>query len=243
MASHISQRPARLALASRSSSARYLAAAQASGSRAELSFSLRSFSVTLRKEARTLAKKKTAQPKEPPFRICGLDLSLSPGIAAIDVRNRTPYLVAADSVATSTDDTDAVRNYTVETFIAQFVRQYRPFKLVVREDFTAGRNKRATQTVFSAWSAADRALGAYGYEAEDLSPALAPTSVKKFVTGDGKAEKEKVAEAVRKWLRLDSDYKFRAGYDDSDALAVCLAYLIRENLIDDITEVKGGSAA
>lgn len=34
-----------------------------------------------------------------------------------------------------------------------------------------------------------------------------------------------------------------AGYDDSDAAAVCLAYLIRENLIDDYTEEKGGSAA
>ncbi|RCX22913.1 crossover junction endodeoxyribonuclease RuvC [Fontibacillus phaseoli] len=145
-------------------------------------------------------------------------------------------MVAADSVATSTDDTDAVRNYTVETFVAQFVRQHRPFKLVVREDFTSGRNKRATQTIFSAWAAADRALASYGYLAEDLKPALTPTTVKKLVTGNGKAEKTEVAEAVRKWLRLSPDYKFRVGYDDSDALAVCLAYLIRENLIDDIAE-------
>lgn len=155
------------------------------------------------------------------------------------MRNRTPFLVAADSVATSTDDTDAVRNYTVETFIAQFLRQHRPFDLVVREDFTSGRNKRATQTIFSAWAAADRALANYGYRAEDLKPALAPSAVKRIVTGNGRAEKAEVAEAVRKWLRLPDDYKFRAGYDDSDALAVCLAYLIREGLIDNI----GGVAA
>ncbi|MDQ0168725.1 hypothetical protein J2T19_000162 [Paenibacillus tundrae] len=37
---------------------------------------------------------------------------------------------------------------------------------------------------------------------------------------------------MRKYLRLPSDYKFAAGYDDSDACAVILAYLIRENLID-----------
>ena len=158
-------------------------------------------------------------------------------MAAIEVRNRTPYLIAADSVATSTDDPDATRNYTVETFIAQFIRQYRPFNIVVREDFTSGRNKRATQMIFSSWAAADRALAAYGYKAEDLKPALAPTAVKRIVAGSGKAEKKEVAEAVRKWLRLPADYKFRAGYDDSDACAVCLAYLIREDLIDNIPEV------
>lgn len=159
------------------------------------------------------------------------------------MRNRTPYLIAADSVATSTDDTDAVRNYTVETFVAQFLRQHRPFDIVVREDFTSGRNKRATQTIFSAWAAADRALANYGYAAEDLKPALAPSAVKRIVTGNGRAEKAEVAAAVRKWLRLPADYQFRAGYDDSDALAVCLAYLVREGLIDDIAEVEGGHAA
>lgn len=136
-----------------------------------------------------------------------------------------------------------MRNYTVETFIAQFLRQHRPFDIVVREDFTSGRNKRATQTIFSAWAAADRALSAYGYRAEDLKPALAPSAVKRIVTGNGRAEKVEVAEAVRKWLRLEADYQFRAGYDDSDACAVCLAYLIREGLVDDIAEVRGGCVA
>ncbi len=153
------------------------------------------------------------------------------------MRNRTPYLIAASSVATTKDDTDAVRNVAVESFISQFIYENRPFDIVVREDFTSGRNKRATQLVFGSWAAADRALLAFGYRAEDLKPALSPTSVKKIVTGNGKAEKPEVAAAVRKWLRLPngpdgSPYKFRAGYDDSDACAVALAYLIREGLID-----------
>lgn len=155
------------------------------------------------------------------------------------MRGRTPFLLACSSVATSTADTDAIRNYTVETFIAAFLREHRPFDIVVREDFTSGRNKRATQTIFSAWAAADKALHAYGYYAEDLKPALSPTSVKKYVTGSGKAEKPEVAEGVRKYLRLADGYKWRTGYDDSDACAVGLAYLLRENLIDEI----GGIAA
>lgn len=148
------------------------------------------------------------------------------------MRARTPFLIAAESVATSTADNDAVRSSVVESFIAQHIYANRPFDLVLREDFTAGRNKRATQTIFSAWSAADRALHTYGYAVYDTKPPLSPTSVKKLVTGSGKAEKPEVAAAVRKWLRLGDDYAFKAGYDDSDACAVILAYLIREELID-----------
>jgi len=162
----------------------------------------------------------------------GLDLSLSPGIAAIDVRDRVPYLVAAASLGTSTADNDAVRSLTVESFIAQFIYANRPFNCWLREDFTSGRNKRATQTIFSAWAAADRALHTYGYRVDDVKPALSPTAVKKLVSGNGKAEKDEVAAHVRRILRLDPDYKFAAGYDDSDAAAVVLAYLIRERLID-----------
>lgn len=161
-----------------------------------------------------------------------MDLSLSPGLAVIDVKSRVPTLIYAGSVATSTDDNDAVRSITVETFIAANVYAYRPFSLVLREDFTSGRNKRATQTIFNSWAAADRALHSYGYMAHDTKPPLAPTSVKKLVTGNGRAEKPEVAEAVRKILRLGAEHTFKAGYDDADACAVILAYLIREGLID-----------
>ncbi|UKS30190.1 crossover junction endodeoxyribonuclease RuvC [Paenibacillus sp. HWE-109] len=157
---------------------------------------------------------------------------MSPGAAVIEVRDRIPTLIAASSVATSTADNDAVRSVTVESFIAQMVYAHRPFYAVVREDFTSGRNKRATQTIFNSWVAADRALHTFGYEVLDLKPPLSPTSVKKIVTGNGKAEKPEVAAAVRNILRLGDDYKFATGYDDSDACAVALAYLISKGLID-----------
>lgn len=161
-------------------------------------------------------------------------MSLSPGLAVIDVKARIPTLIYAGSVATSTDDNDAIRSSVVETFVAANIYAYRPFDLVLREDFTSGRNKRATQTIFNAWAAADRALHTYGYTAHDTKPPLAPTSVKKLVTGSGKAEKDVVAVHVRRILRLHPDYPFKAGYDDSDALAVVLAYLIREKLIEGV---------
>jgi crossover junction endodeoxyribonuclease RuvC len=181
----------------------------------------------------TTAAKKTDDKQ----RYLGLDLSLSPGIATIEVRNRRAYLIAAESIATSTADNDAIRSSVVESFIAQHVYAHRQpggvmYNLVLREDFTAGRNKRATQTIFNAWAAADRALHTYGLTVYDVKPPLSPTSVKKLVTGNGRAEKDEVAAAVRRLLRLGDDYPFKAGYDDSDACAVILAYLIREELID-----------
>lgn len=173
-----------------------------------------------------------AKPKAQTKRYLGLDLSLSPGLAVIDVKERIPTLVYAGSVATDTDINDATRSVVVESFIAHQVYAHRPFDAILREDFTTGRNKRATQTIFNAWAAADRALHSFGYTVDDVKPVLAPTTVKKLVAGNGKAEKKDVAEGVRKYLRLPSDYKWRSGYDDADACAVILAYLIRERLID-----------
>lgn len=165
-------------------------------------------------------------------RYLGLDLSLSPGIAVIDVKDRRPRLVYSDSVATSSKDKDAERTAVVEAFVSSTVYTYKPFDKVLREDFTSGRNKRATQTIFSAWSAADEALNTFGYIVDEVSPVLSPTRVKKLVTGNGKAEKPEVAAAVSRILGLPEEHKWRAGYDDSDAVAVVLSYLIQEELID-----------
>lgn len=155
---------------------------------------------------------------------------MSPGVAVIDVIDRVPHFVYADSIATTSSDSDTERHAVAQSFIAQAIYAYKPFDVVLREDFTSGRNKRATQLVFSAWAAADSALHTFGYRVADVAP-LAPTSVKKFITGNGKAEKHEVADAVSRMLRL-KDKKWNAGHDDSDAAAVILAYLIRENLID-----------
>lgn len=108
--------------------------------------------------------------------------------------------------------------------------EYGPFAAIVREDFTDGRSQRARQTVFGAWAAVDKGLGRYGYAFDPVR--ITPTTVKKTVGGDGKADKAAVAAGVRRLLRLADGYTFATGYDDSDAAAVCLTYLITQDLID-----------
>ncbi|WP_260984559.1 crossover junction endodeoxyribonuclease RuvC [Paenibacillus xylanexedens] len=175
-----------------------------------------------------------AKPKAQTKRYLGLDLSLSPGLAVIDVKGRIPTLVYAGSVATDTNINHAARSVVVESFIAQNVYEYMPFDIVLREDFTSGKNKDATRAVFNSWTAADRALNVFGYEAAKFKKGehLTPTTVKKAIGGSGRADKEDVAKGVRRLLRLPDDYPFKDGNDDSDACAVILTYLLRENLID-----------
>lgn len=186
-----------------------------------------------RKGARTLAKKIT-QLKTPAIRYGGLDLSLtSPGFAAIDVKGRVPYLVATSHVKTDTTDSQALRYEIIEAHALLFFRQYRPVDTVVREIWPPSRNYAQNDKLHGAWSAVDRALDRLGLA---VTVNITPSRVKSLVTGNGRAEKPEVADAVRKWLRLPAEYKF-ATDDESDACAIVLAHLIAENLIDRIAGV------
>lgn len=140
--------------------------------------------------------------------------------------------MTAQSIATDTGNTDSQRFAYIEAKAVQIAHEYGPFTAILREDFTAGRNKRANQGIFGAWASVDAGLGRYGYAVSAVKPPLSPTRVKKIVVGDGNADKAAVAEAVRSLLRLPADYRWATGYDDSDACAVALAWLIAEDVID-----------
>ena len=56
---------------------------------------------------------------------------------------------------------------------------------------------------------------------------IAPTTVKKLLTGSGKAEKEAVAQALDRYLGA----KVYETDDESDAAAVGVAWLLQNNLL------------
>src|SRR5690606_16203284 len=94
--------------------------------------------------------------------------------------------------------------------------------------FRSSRSKRAKQLVYGAWAAIDMALGKYGYVIDEKNEIVA-SAIKKAVAGKGGADKEEVADGVRKILGKDIDFK---SDDESDAVAVGLTYAIREGLIE-----------
>lgn len=167
------------------------------------------------------------------MRVLAFDISTSPGIAVLDVKQTKAgvklNLVHVDSVKTDTSHTDAQRYAYIEALATKITHEYGPFDAPCREHFTKGRNKRSTQTVFGAWGAVDAALAKYGYV---ITPdaEVTPTEVKKAATGKGTATKDEVEAGVRKRLGLADDFTFKSD-DESDAIAVGLAYLIKKGVI------------
>lgn len=174
--------------------------------------------------------------KGKPFRILSFDISASPGVAVLEVKNRKPSLIYVDHVVTDSTATDSQRYEYVRSLATKAVYEHRPIDVIVREKFIRGGSKRSTQLVFGAWSAIDMALGAFGYAVDDKDEIVA-SSVKKLIGGKGGASKEEVAEGVIKRLgegvraQLYTE-RGRLLDDRADAVAIGLAYLIREGLID-----------
>jgi crossover junction endodeoxyribonuclease RuvC len=177
----------------------------------------------------------TKNPAVKPLIYAGLDLSLtSPGFAVISVKDRIPTLIATSIIKTDAAEMVALRYEVIEAHALLFFRQHTPDSAIIREVWPPSRNYAQNDKVHGSWSAVDRALLRLGLA---VTENLTPPNVKKLVTGNGRAEKPDVADHVRRILRLGASYPFKAGYDESDAAAVILAYLIREQLID------GGVAA
>lgn len=161
------------------------------------------------------------------MKVLGLDLSLSsPGFAVIEVRNRRPRLVAAMHVKTKSSESRVERCAHIADEFTVFIRNYRPFDAVIREDFVS-KNPGTQKAVYAVWHTVDCVLDRFGYAvAADVNQG----TVKRILTGEGKAEKGDVEVVVRRLLRLKSDFLFGSD-DESDACAVVLAWLIREGLV------------
>lgn len=168
-------------------------------------------------------------------RILSFDISASPGVAVIDIKNKQPKLVAVDHVVTDSSATDSQRYEYVRSLATKFAYECRPFDAIVREKFIRGGSKRSTQLVFGSWSAIDMALGAFGYEAADKDEIVA-SQVKKTIGGKGGASKEEVAAGVIDILGEEVEASLytdrgRLLDDRADAIAIGLTYAIKKGLI------------
>lgn len=165
-------------------------------------------------------------------RYFGADISLtSPGFAVIDVRNRKPSLITASHVKTDAAQTDGYRFAVIDSFVTVFAAGHIPkggYTAIIREDYKRPASKRQGQALFGAWAAVDSGLNRLGLRVTDEINAA---TVKRFVGGHGKADKDEVEVGVRRLLRLGDDYVF-ATDDESDACAIVLAWLIEKGEID-----------
>lgn len=97
---------------------------------------------------------------------------------------------------------------------------------VVREKGFS-RHAATTQKLFKVVGVSDLVAHKWGF---GCVAELSPPTVKLAVTGNGRAEKAQVQEAVRKYLTPEcADMKFESD-DVSDAVAVGIAYLLKQGV-------------
>src|SRR5690625_2893843 len=168
-------------------------------------------------------------------RILSFDISASPGVAVLEIKDGTPRLIAVDHVETDSSATDAQRYEYVRSLATRIIYENKPFDKIVREKFIRGGSKRSTQLVFGAWSSIDMAIGAFGYAVDDKDEIVA-SQIKKYIGGKGGASKEEVAAGVIDILGEDVEpllYTDRGRLidDRADAVAIGLAYAIKKGFI------------
>lgn len=161
------------------------------------------------------------------MRVLAIDTSMGrPGIALIEAKNGQAKVIDVSHVSTTTSQSHGLRAEIIEAWAVGFIHKHgAKFDVIVREDFV-GRTSKQSHPVYSAWGACDRALNKFGLNF--TTPAISQSAVKKAVVGTGKAEKDEVADAVRRWTGYTGEF---AVDDESDAVAVGLAYLINEGVI------------
>lgn len=178
-------------------------------------------------------------------RILSFDTSLgAPGVALIGIKARKPKIIDVSHVKTDSKQSIALRASIVESWATLFIAKHnkRGFDVIAREDFQ-GRSSQQNYPVFAAWHATERAVHNFGLAFDKYVSytrqgkrsqrhGIAQSRAKLLVVGrGGKVSKEETAEAVRAITGYTGEF---AKDDESDAVAVALAYAIQIGWIDDV---------
>jgi crossover junction endodeoxyribonuclease RuvC len=166
-------------------------------------------------------------------RILAFDTSLSsPGAAIVEITagvkgEAQPRIIAVSHVKTDSKQPHALRAELVEAWATMFIAEHvgKGFDVIIREDFV-GRTSKQAHPVHAAWSSCDRALHKFGLNF--TAPPISQSRVKSLVVGSGKAEKADVERAVRELTGYTGEF---ATDDESDSVAIALAYAIQNGLI------------
>lgn len=157
-----------------------------------------------------------------------MDLSMSqPGFAVLALTSEgEPIILDKSYVKTNAKKSHGFRLSEINSEIERLLRTNTPTHIVREKAFS--RFAQTTMTINKVVGVSDLVA----YQVTELPVhEIAVTSVKKHVTGNGKADKAEVARAVIKRLRIDKPHYF-ANDDESDAVAVGLAYYIEKGMIE-----------
>lgn len=156
-----------------------------------------------------------------------MDLSIAqPGFAIVAITDEgLPIILDKSFVKTKAKGSHGYRLKEIETEIYRLIKEYEPEHIVREKGFS--RFPKVTQTLFKVVGISDLAVH---NELGKTVDEIAVTSVKKIVTGDGKAAKGEVERMARKWMQIEDESYF-ANDDEADAAAVGIAYLVQKGYL------------
>jgi crossover junction endodeoxyribonuclease RuvC len=150
--------------------------------------------------------------------VLAIDSSLAcPAFAVLEfnLTDRTVKVVEVTHVKTNSKKSTGYRLWQIYNLAESLLKKY-DFDAVV---FEKGFNKFAVATQQIQRTVGMLLFTLYRNEIEDIEE-IAPTSVKKYITGDGKASKEKLADALVEYV---GEIKYKTN-DESDSVGVGIAY-------------------
>lgn len=146
----------------------------------------------------------------------------STGYCVVQAVGNRLKLFEVGCIPTKPTQTHGERLHVIHEQILLLERVYQPLnKTIVRERGFSKFNK-ATQALYKVHGTIEEAL--YCYDIVEYSP----QAVKRVLTGNAKAFKQSVADAVQGWLEVPSTFTTD---DESDAVAVAITHLIEVGLL------------
>lgn len=118
----------------------------------------------------------------------------------------------------------AFRLHRIASVLKDIFKRYLIEAVVKEKGFTKGHV--STQALFKVAGVADLMSFSFGHDGMDE---MTVAQIRKAVTGDGKASKEDVANALVVYV---GEIEYHTD-DESDAVAVLVAYCIKNNLVRD----------
>lgn len=171
------------------------------------------------------------------MKILAMDVSLSqPGFAVLEVVDGEVYVRELAYVKTNTKESHGFRLEQIASKMEDILERHDVEYIVREKGFS--RHAHVTQTLYKVMGVTELLAHMDDFKGVEDIPV---TSVKKLVTGNGKASKEEVAECVFEQVIVANHDEFyekkRNGrmvlVDDlTDACAVGLAFLRQEGYID-----------
>lgn len=164
--------------------------------------------------------------------ILALDLSLScTGYVVGRVKDGQLIILEVGSINNKkhSKKSQAFRLHKIATKLKELYKNY-PITIVVKEKGFSNERNFSTQTLFKVAGVTDLISFVFGH---DEIAEIPPATVKKTVTGNGRATKGDVAEAVKKYIR-EMDFRGEIDFNndnETDAVAVLIAYCLKEGLI------------